>query len=53
MAPNKTTGDLHSELVKRRRLRRHLSPDLAEILHILDRFETDDASADEPGSVTR
>lgn len=50
MAPNKTTADQHTELAKRRRLRRRLSPDLAEILHILDKFEIHDA--DDLGSMT-
>ncbi len=50
LAPNKTTADQHTELAKRRRLRRHLSPDLAEILHILDKFEIHDA--DDLGSMT-
>jgi hypothetical protein len=52
MASNKTSADQHAELAQRRRLRRHLSPDLAEVLHILDKFEVADALADDIGSMT-
>ncbi|HEY7765290.1 MAG TPA: hypothetical protein VIB38_09905 [Aestuariivirgaceae bacterium] len=52
MAPNDTTADQRTALAERRRLRRRLSPDLAEVLQILDRFEFHDSFADDLGSMT-